>query len=230
MRLAKITLATLAIVIISGFAILAIGSGAATKEINFNAPKLQSKQEKLENLNVEYEKLNKQMLKLRSSDKEQIKKLDTEKQHLEQQRQELQKQLEAKAEQKRKIAEAAVKAENTLTATQTVSAAPAYTGGGNKEVWMAAAGIPRSEWVYVDSIVKRESGWNPCAYNPGKSDCNANPTSACGLAQSLPCGKQSKYGHWSDPVANLKWQYDYVTARYGGYRQAVAFWNANHWY
>ena len=119
-------------------------------------------------------------------------------------------------------------------AAPTVSAAPAAARSasisGTKEQWMAAAGIPSNQWHYVDSIVSRESGWNPCAYNPGLSDCNANPTSACGLAQSLPCGKQSKYGHWTDPVANLKWQYEYVTARYGGYAQAVAFWNANHWY
>lgn len=111
-----------------------------------------------------------------------------------------------------------------------VPTSPKYTGGGNKETWMAAAGIPKDVWWAVDSIVSRESGWNPCAYNPGRSDCNASPTSACGLAQSLPCGKQSKYGHWTDPVANLKWQYEYVTARYGGYPQAVAFWDRNHWY
>ena len=101
---------------------------------------------------------------------------------------------------------------------------------GDKYDWLRASGIPESEWTYVDYIVGRESGWNPCAYNPGMSDCNANPTSACGLAQSLPCGKQSKYGHWTDPVANLKWQYEYVKGRYGGYAQAYAFWTANHWY
>lgn len=101
---------------------------------------------------------------------------------------------------------------------------------GDKYDWLRASGIPESEWTYVDYIVGRESGWNPCAYNPGQSDCNANPTSACGLAQSLPCGKQSKYGHWTDPVANLKWQYEYVKGRYGGYAQAYAFWTANHWY
>ena len=108
--------------------------------------------------------------------------------------------------------------------------APAPRPTGTKYDWMTAAGIPQSEWWAVDYIVSRESGWNPCAYNPGQSDCSANPTSACGLAQSLPCGKQSVYGHWTDPVANLKWQHDYVRGRYGGYPQAVAFWSANHWY
>lgn len=102
--------------------------------------------------------------------------------------------------------------------------------GGTKEDWLRQAGIPQGEWKYVDYIVSKESNWNPCAYNPGQSDCNANPTTACGLAQSLPCGKQATYGHWTDPVANLKWQYNYVTERYGGYAGAYSFWVANKWY
>lgn len=109
-------------------------------------------------------------------------------------------------------------------------ASQAYVGGGSKESWMAAAGIPQNEWWAVDYIVSREAGWDPCAYNPGKSDCSARPTTACGLAQSLPCGKQSKYGHWTDPVANLKWQYEYVNGRYGGYVGAVSYWKAHHNY
>ena len=95
-----------------------------------------------------------------------------------------------------------------------------YTGGGNKDTWMAAAGIPQDQWGYVDSIVSRESGWRPDAVNPNGG--------ACGLAQALPCSKMGP--NWSDPVVALKWQYNYVTQRYGGYPQAVAFWNANHWY
>ena len=124
-----------------------------------------------------------------------------------------------------------LKTKTSPTATGvTTKSQPVSAPSGNKESWMAAAGIPKSDWQYVDYIVGRESGWDPCAYNPGLSDCNANPTSACGLAQSLPCGKQSKYGHWTDPVANLKWQHEYVKGRYGGYAQAYSFWLANHWY
>lgn len=149
------------------------------------------------------------------------------------------------AEKQKQLDEVQKKLEETEKALQAkrqantaLAAAPAaartYTGGGNKEQWMAAAGIPQDVWWAVDSIVSRESGWNPCAYNPGLSNCNLSSADirnqACGLAQSLPCGKQEKYGHWTDPVANLKWQYEYVTQRYGGYPQAVAFWNANHWY
>lgn len=98
---------------------------------------------------------------------------------------------------------------------------------GDKEQWLSESGIPKSDWQYVDYIVTKESHWNPCAYNPGQSDCSANPTTACGLAQALPCGKQSKYGNWNDPVANLKWQYDYVRGAYGGYAQAYAYWQVH---
>lgn len=149
---------------------------------------------------------------------------------LERENQTLKANLQAKKERqelesKKALAEAAVEEPK-----ETYQSAPTVTVSGDKASWLAASGIPKSDWGYVDMIVSRESGWDPCAFNPGLSDCNANPASACGLAQSLPCGKQSKYGHWTDPVANLKWQHEYVKGRYGGYAGAVAFWNANHWY
>lgn len=91
---------------------------------------------------------------------------------------------------------------------------------GDKASWLAASGIPQHEWGHVDSIVTRESGWNPNAVNPSSG--------ACGLGQQLPCGKWA--GAWNDPVAALVAQYGYVKARYGGYAQAVAFWQSNKWY
>lgn len=232
MRLAKITSAIVATVIISGYTFLAFNSAVAGESINFDTPKLQTTEAKLKDVNIRYEKLNTKFHKETSSDQKVIDEQQRQLNEVKKQQEDLQRQLEAKAEQKRKLAEAAEQTLNTLTATQTASAESlsARSYGGSPEQWMAAAGIPQSEWWAVDSIVSRESGWNPCAYNPGQSDCSANPSSACGLAQSLPCGKQSVYGHWTDPVANLKWQYDYVRERYGGYSQAVAFWNANHWY
>lgn len=91
---------------------------------------------------------------------------------------------------------------------------------GDKYTWLAASGIPESEWQYVDFIVSRESGWNPNAVNPSSG--------ACGLGQQLPCGKWP--GAWNDPVAALKAQYGYVNARYGGYAGAYSFWLASRWY
>lgn len=98
--------------------------------------------------------------------------------------------------------------------------APAVQVTGDKHSWLAASGIPQSEWGYVDFIVTRESGWNPNAVNPSSG--------ACGLGQQLPCGKWA--GAWNDPVAALRAMNGYVHGRYGGWQQAVAFWSANHWY
>lgn len=95
-----------------------------------------------------------------------------------------------------------------------------YTGGGDKDDWLAASGIPRSQWGYVDSIVSRESGWNPNAVNQSSG--------ACGLAQALPCSKVP--GNPLDPVDSLRWMNGYVEGRYGGWEGAYNFWQANHWY
>ncbi len=105
------------------------------------------------------------------------------------------------------------------TANTTTTSTPVQLSG-SKNDWLKASGIPESSWWAVDSIVSRESGWNPNAVNAGSG--------ACGLGQQLPCGKWA--GAWNDPVAALIAMDNYVTGRYGGWPQAVAFWNANHWY
>lgn len=105
-------------------------------------------------------------------------------------------------------------------ATVNRPSAPVTKITGSKSDWLAASGIPESQWGIVDAIVTRESGWNPNAVNASSG--------ACGLGQQLPCGKWS--GAWNDPVAALKAMNGYVHGRYGGWPQANAFWNANHWY
>ena len=99
------------------------------------------------------------------------------------------------------------------------SAPPAYSGGGSKEDWLAAAGIASSDWGYVDYIVSRESGWNPNATN--------SSSGACGLVQIYPCGKVDN-GY--DPVVNLTWANSYATGRYGSWAGAYDFWTTNHWW
>lgn len=103
----------------------------------------------------------------------------------------------------------------SITLTRT---APALTGG--KYDWLRAAGVPESQWQYADYIVSRESGWNPRAMNPYSG--------ACGLPQAYPCSKLG--ANWDDPVYALKWQYNYVSSRYGGYQGAYNFWTRNGWY
>lgn len=100
------------------------------------------------------------------------------------------------------------------------TSAPAAQISGDKHSWLAASGIPQAHWGYVDSIVSRESSWNPNAINKSSG--------ACGLGQQLPCGKWA--GAWNDPVAALRAMNSYVVGRYGGWPQAVAFWNSNGWY
>lgn len=92
--------------------------------------------------------------------------------------------------------------------------------GGSHTDWMIAAGIPSSDWPSVDFLVSRESGWRVDALNTSSG--------ACSLVQALPCSKLGP--KWRDPVVALKWQYQYVKERYGGYAQAVAFWKIHSWY
>jgi len=64
---------------------------------------------------------------------------------------------------------------------------------GSHTDWMAAAGIPETDWQYVDFIVTKESNWRVDAVNPSSG--------SCGLLQQLPCGK---WAHkWNDPVGAL---------------------------
>ena len=147
-----------------------------------------------------------------------LKQIDTQKQtdtqqKLQQQIDELK--LQVKLKKESKIAQAAEAALQAVTPKVQASSVT-----GTKADWMTQAGIPESEWANVDSIVTRESGWNPNAVNKSSG--------ACGLGQQLPCGKWA--GAWNDPVAALRAMTGYVNARYGGWAGAVAFWNSRHWY
>ena len=133
----------------------------------------------------------------------------------EQEKKRIEEQKQKAAEEARRQAEAVIPPQ--AVAVSTPSPAPI---GGTKESWMAAAGIPEAHWGYVDSIVSRESGWNPNAVNKSSG--------SCGLGQQLPCGKWA--GAWNDPVAALVAMTGYVNARYGGWAGAVSFWSTHHWY
>lgn len=200
----KITLAV-AVLLLLAFTILGITNiRTSNQKIEFQQIELKDNSVKLKNLNEEYNKL------LESKEVDQ-QKLD----ELQKQKEQLEKDLQAKIE--KKEADRIALQEASKIASPKASASSIT---GDKYDWLRASGIPDSEWWAVDSIVSRESSWNPNAVNKSSG--------ACGLGQQLPCGKWA--GAWNDPVAALKAQYGYVVARYGGYPQAVAFWNANHWY
>jgi uncharacterized protein YabE (DUF348 family) len=94
---------------------------------------------------------------------------------------------------------------------------------GDKESVMAAAGIARSDYAYVNYIVSRESGWNAAA---------RNASGAFGLCQALPGSKMATAGSdWaSNPVTQLRWCSGYATQRYGSWAGAYNYWVAHHYW
>lgn len=184
------------------------------RKLQLNEIKLQDNNLQLNSLKLEKQKLNEDFEKaVKDSNTTDQQKQDLEKRNLEleQKTKDLEAQLQAKLDAK--------KANNALSTGATAYAASLPTG--SKAEWLAASGIPEDQWWAVDFIVSHESGWKPCAYYPSRNDCSASPDTACGLVQQLPCGKIP--GSWTDPVAALKWQYQYVQ-KYGGYAGAVAYW------
>ena len=179
-------------------------------EIQLQDSVLELQQIKLEkqNLNAEFE----QAIEEKDINEEKVQQLEKEKLELEERTRQLERDLQAKREREAN--------ERQLASVTPKASASTVQVSGNKESWLRASGIPESQWWAVDYIVSRESSWNPNAVN--------RSSGACGLGQQLPCGKWA--GAWNDPVAALKAQYGYVNARYGGYPQAVAFWQVNHWY
>lgn len=94
---------------------------------------------------------------------------------------------------------------------------------GSKADWLAAAGIDPSQYVYVDYIIGRESGWNPASVSANR---------CIGLGQR--CNPQiliSACPNWqNDPVCQLNHFTDYAEGRYGSWQGAYSFWQTNHWW
>lgn len=94
---------------------------------------------------------------------------------------------------------------------------------GSKLDWMRGAGIPSSQFPYVDLIIGRESGWRPDAVSANRCIGLGQRCAADVLISACP--------NWqTDPVCQLKHFDAYATGRYGSWQQANAFWQANHWW
>lgn len=114
-----------------------------------------------------------------------------------------------------------------------VAAAPIVPlPSGTHNDWMIAAGIAESDFGYVEFIISKEGGWEPCKVNGGAIDCNYQGNRAYGMGQSLPGNKMAAYGDdWrTNPITQLKFIKAYCEGRYGSFAGAVNFWNRNHWY
>ena len=175
----------------------------------------------LKELNLKYDNLNSRLEdanKDKTLNQKQIDELSEEKKRLEDEKVRLQAELQAKAEAKTKLAQASATVVNSATGTATASAA-----SGSKEAWMAAAGIPQSDWVYVDCVINGCSGVSPEGGWHGTERWNTTGSGAYGLCQALPGSKMASAGaDWkTNPVTQLKWCHEYAQA-YGGW---AAAWN-----
>jgi hypothetical protein len=86
---------------------------------------------------------------------------------------------------------------------------------------MTQYGYSPEEWNALDSIIERESGWNPNAVN--------DSSGAYGIPQILPSAHPDA-NLQNDPLGQLQWLFKYIQGRYGGPLQALDFKNANNWY
>ena len=95
---------------------------------------------------------------------------------------------------------------------------------GSHEDWMAAVGIPPSDYGYVNFIITRESHWNPLAKN--------RTSGATGVCQALPGKKMASAGaDWeTNPITQLRWCNGYAVGRYGSWQKAYEFWTKHHWW
>lgn len=101
---------------------------------------------------------------------------------------------------------------------------PVASVTGEKTDWMKAAGIPESDWQYVDYIIEHESGWNYRAVNASSG--------ATGVCQALPGSRMATAGsdYLDNPVTQLKWCHSYANERYGGWQQAYNAWRSQNWW
>lgn len=108
---------------------------------------------------------------------------------------------------------------------------PVTTGEGNPlrdgshRDWLAAAGIAETAYKAVESIITRESNWNPLSWN-------ASDSGAYGLCQALPASKMETAGvdYMTNPITQLKWCNSYAIARYGSWEAAAQFWESHKWW
>jgi len=204
------------------FAGLAIYSYTTQQnKLHLQQVELKSRETKIKTLNVRFDKLNTELDKLKSdknASEERVKQLEAERQKLESEKNDLSSQLQAKLEQKSKLAQASAQVVNTVTNTRTASATSV---SGNRcpviEAKLAALGVPADQLAAAGQLAYRESTCNETVYNS---------IGACGAYQSLPCGK------WGAPGTTQYYQgaIAYANSRYGGYNQALAHSLANNWY
>ncbi len=180
---------------------------------------------KLENVNVVMDAVTKDFRQF-TSDIEELDAEITEIDKLQTTNKKKKKELKTKRDEQAKV-EDGLK-EELASVEDEIADAKVQSASGNvsaqKQQIMAAAGISPSDYVYVDYIITKESGWNSTAANP--------ISSAYGLCQSLPGSKMASAGSdWqTNAVTQLKWCDGYANSRYGSWAAAYSFWISHNWW
>jgi hypothetical protein len=76
------------------------------------------------------------------------------------------------------------------------------------------------QWLALDFILTKESGWRPEALNKSSG--------ACSMFQAYPCSKIP--GDWKKLENQVPWGLNYIKQRYGSPIAARSFWNQKGWY
>jgi hypothetical protein len=100
------------------------------------------------------------------------------------------------------------------------------TGSGDWEqaarrYFMQQEGYSRPDWRAVDSIISRESNWDPNAVNESSG--------AYGIPQILPSAHPNA-NLQNDPMGQIRWLADYIEGRYGSPQSALSFKDEHGWY
>lgn len=78
-----------------------------------------------------------------------------------------------------------------------------------------------SQWPAMETLIMKESGFNPKALNPSSG--------ACGIPQALPCSKLPQ-GINTPVDQQIDWMIRYVKNRYGDPISALSFHRRMNWY
>lgn len=89
---------------------------------------------------------------------------------------------------------------------------------------LSSYGWNGGQWIYLDQLWQRESGWNSTATNP--------TSGAYGIAQALPATQMNSVSsNWkTDASTQIKWGMNYIKDRYGNPQAAWAHEESNGWY
>lgn len=181
-------------VVIVLFASLAIYSYISQQnKLELQKVEIKSRETKIKALDLKYKKLNTELDKLKSdkdASDEQVKKLEEQRQQLEKEKQDLNQQLQAKLEAKSKLAQASETVVNSVTQTQTASAA----SGSIEQIIIDAANRYGIDPNHALRIARCESGMNPSAVNHGYYE-NGNPSGLYQHISGYYPARAAKYGY-----------------------------------